>query len=496
MPLVALQMSPPTKAILNLAQVENKGKSNVLILVFDTLSALNTSIDGYGRQTTPNLSRFAASANVYHNHYAGGNFTTPGTASLLTGTYPWTNRAIHLHGTVANQFVDKNIFSVFDESYYKVAYTHNTLVFDLLHQFRSNIEELKKIQELCISYPHYSDRIYQDDYIIASISERHTRQGNTIPGSLSLTFFDKLMGAMTRDTIEKEFGSLFPRGIPNQSLGHYFLLEDVFDWLVAELPKLPQPFLVYIHVFPPHNPYNARQDFVDIFAEDGLQISQKPEHFASDNRSYAFLYNNRQLYDEFLAYTDAEFGRFYSQFQNMNLLDNTITVVTSDHGESFERGIIGHNTPALYEPLVRVPLLIKRPGQVNKLDVRTLTNCVDVMPTLLVETDHTIPSWCEGEILPGFGDNTAAEDRAVYTIEAKSNPKLAPLDKATIAMVKGDYKLINNRGYGDDVQPYELYNLAQDPEELEDLFGIEKDMGDAMREELDLVLAERDRVRG
>lgn len=58
---------------------------NVLIIVFDTLSAANISAYGYPRATMPNLARIAERATVYHNHYSGGNFTTPGTSSLLTG---------------------------------------------------------------------------------------------------------------------------------------------------------------------------------------------------------------------------------------------------------------------------------------------------------------------------------------------------------------------------------------------------------------------------
>src|SRR5512144_1796135 len=67
---------------------------NVIVVVFDAWTAFNVSLYGYPRQTMPNLERLAQRAIVYHDHYAGGNFTTPGTASLLTGTYPWSHRAI------------------------------------------------------------------------------------------------------------------------------------------------------------------------------------------------------------------------------------------------------------------------------------------------------------------------------------------------------------------------------------------------------------------
>src|SRR5512138_2836632 len=69
---------------------------NVIILLIDTLSARHMSLYGYQRRTTPNFERFASRASVYHSHYSGGNFTTPGTATLLTGLYPWGHRAINL----------------------------------------------------------------------------------------------------------------------------------------------------------------------------------------------------------------------------------------------------------------------------------------------------------------------------------------------------------------------------------------------------------------
>jgi predicted AlkP superfamily pyrophosphatase or phosphodiesterase len=86
---------------------------NVVVLVFDALSASNMSLYGYPRETTPNLSRMAQNATIFHRHYTGGNFTSPGTATLLTGSLPWTHRAFHLYGTVTKQFEDNNIFKIF-----------------------------------------------------------------------------------------------------------------------------------------------------------------------------------------------------------------------------------------------------------------------------------------------------------------------------------------------------------------------------------------------
>ena len=82
---------------------------NILILVFDALSAHNMSLYGYPRQTTPNLERLAQKATVFHRHYSAGNFTSPGTASLLTGVYPWTHRALSTRSQALERFSDENI---------------------------------------------------------------------------------------------------------------------------------------------------------------------------------------------------------------------------------------------------------------------------------------------------------------------------------------------------------------------------------------------------
>ena len=82
------------------AEATDADRPNILVLLFDTLSARHTSLDGYPRHTTPHLERFAERATVYHAHHASGNFTNPGTASLLTGAYPWKHRSMQLYSPI------------------------------------------------------------------------------------------------------------------------------------------------------------------------------------------------------------------------------------------------------------------------------------------------------------------------------------------------------------------------------------------------------------
>ena len=135
-----LPLSFTAPRLLNsLKPMRQSGKAqNIIIIVFDAFSACNISLYGYQRETTPNIARWAERAVVYHNHYAGGNFTTPGTASLLTGTFPWTHRALGYYDTVEASFVNKNIFSAF-QNHYRLAYTHNPVANKFLTQFSEEI---------------------------------------------------------------------------------------------------------------------------------------------------------------------------------------------------------------------------------------------------------------------------------------------------------------------------------------------------------------------
>ena len=467
-----------------LPSLQSGAEPNIVFLIFDTLSARHMSLYGYQRETTSNLARFAEKATVFHNHYATANFTSPGTASILTGTYPWSHRAFHLHDTVSQEYVERNIFSQLPQNYYKVGYTHNLLVFSLLHQFRDKLDILKQTRDLCLYDLEMADKLFLNDYSSAFWSEwLFLRGGAEPPGSLYLSLLDRGRRFVSKRNVTQLHGELFPRGIPNlHSLA--FLLEDAIDWIGQQVTSLPQPFFSYFHLLPPHEPYMARRDFVDVFADGWRPIAKEP-HFSSEGHTQQFLNRQRREYDEYLAYTDAEFGRLYNTLKRSGILENTYFVLTSDHGELFERGIRGHVTITLYDPIVHVPLLIAKPGQTERIDVFDQTSCVDLLPTFLQVTGQPIPTWCEGTLLPSFSERAIDTNRSIFSVEAKSNPKQTALNKFTIAMTKGTYKLIRYGGYEKQDKEYELYNLAADPNELNNLYLSENTIATQMQEELD-----------
>jgi arylsulfatase A-like enzyme len=470
---------------------ESRDTPNVLILVFDAFSSRHASLYGYRRETTPNLARFAERSTVFHRHYAAGNFTTPGTASLLTGVYPWSHRALDFLGKFTNSYRKMNIFSLFSAAqYWTFAYTHNPLVSILLHQSRQGLDLLKKMGDLCLMGQHVSDQVFWRDFDIAIQSEWLFRRENhsNAPSSLFLSLLERaLRHGFSASSRSDELKPRFPKGVQT-TFGHFgglpFILEHATDWIGSQLSTSPQPFLGYVHLYPPHEPYHPRREFINIF-DDGWVPPAKPPHYFALGNSSKQLRGLRREYDEHLAYSDAEFGRLCDLMERNGTRDTTYVIVTSDHGQMFERGIHGHWTETLYEPVMRVPLLISAPGQRRRKDVHTPTSCVDLLPTLLHATGQAIPDWSEGEILPTFGQEETGAGRSIYCMEAKSNLKQDPLTKATVALIQDEHKLIHYFGYDGYENEFELYDIANDPEEMEDLYPSQEGIATRLRDEME-----------
>jgi arylsulfatase A-like enzyme len=480
--------TPSVLRILRASQPAQPGKQNVLIVVFDAFSAYHIDFYGYERATTPNLSRLADRALVYHHHTAGGNFSTPGTASLFTGVHPWQHRAFKLYDTLADSFVDKTIFHAFSD-YYRLVYSHNPLVATLFDQLAADLDDYVPLEQFFLTNDGFIQRLFHNDSDIAGTSwERTIKKEQGYSYSL---FLSELYKRYQAGKIAK-ISPLFPLGLPNIRGDNYFILETAMDWLGAQIEITPQPFLGYFHFMPPHQPYRTPGEFHNHFENDGFAPLRKPQDLFTQKLSNRFLQLRRREYDEFILYVDREFGKFFDRMESSGLLENTWLILTSDHGELFERGIRGHLTPVLYQPVIRVPLLIFEPGRKTRSDVYAQTSAVDLLPTLLHVTGGRAADWTEGRLLPPFSSPPPDSQRNIYVIQARDAQKTAPLTKATLVLIKEPYKLLYFFGYEalDGGERVELYDLERDPEELANLFSTESAIGQEMLDELKAKLAE------
>jgi arylsulfatase A-like enzyme len=463
---------------------QNAGLPNIIIMVLDAMSAKNLSVYGYPRRTTPNLERFAQRATVYHSHYSGGNFTPPGTASLLSGMYPWTHRAINISGIIKRSLIGNDVFTMLGDRYTRVAFPQNFWVDFILTQFGDQINTLlptgsfSELDFLLSQYfPNDANIAARalDGFVFKGGGERST--------TLLMTPIERALYSAKRYKLPNEE---YPREIPYlDDYPVHFKLEKVFAGMMSVIQNLQTPFFTYLHMLPPHAPYTPTVAFNDIFKRDGVDATfiKKPMGRFARGKSESELLKNRLKYDQYIATTDREIGNFLDALENSELANNTYVFITSDHGEMFERGEMAHITSMLYEPVVRIPLLVLSPGQKTRRDVYTPTSAVDIVPTIAQLTGSAVPSATEGIPLPGLGGPAEDSERSLYIVEAKTNPAREVLKKATIALRKGSQKLIYYTGYTDE-DIFELYDIEDDPEEMRDLFPEKSAAAKRMKDEL------------
>jgi len=204
--LLPISYSLPPKLISSRDTADSAKKENVLFILFDAWTADNTSLYGYERQTTPHIDRLAEKAIVYHNHYASSHFTSPGTASLLTGTAPWTHHAFEHSDRVVEHLAQKNIFNAFSK-YHRLAYTHNPLANVLLYQFLADIDDYTPWESLYFENDAVFSRLFQNDFDNATIGRDRAlkQQGDGYSFSLYLSRLYQAYKTRSINKIRKSF---------------------------------------------------------------------------------------------------------------------------------------------------------------------------------------------------------------------------------------------------------------------------------------------------
>jgi arylsulfatase A-like enzyme len=147
----------------------------------------------------------------------------------------------------------------------------------------------------------------------------------------------------------------------------------------------------------------------------------------------------------------------------------------------------------MYQPVVRVPLLIFEPGRKTAAHIHTPTSAVDLLPTLLHVTGQKAADWTEGLILPPYADPIPG--RSLYSMRSTKTEPNDPMSQVSAILVKEKYKLHYYFGYKDrDVdEMIQLYDIEADPEELNDLAVSRKDVADALLAEMKAKLVEVDK---
>ncbi|MFH1844048.1 MAG: sulfatase [bacterium] len=252
------------------------------------------------------------------------------------------------------------------------------------------------------------------------------------------------------------------------------------DWLKDE------NFFLFVHYFDPHFFYNHHPQFDRTTGysgqlETGMARGQLREmRFDLDQTDLDFLVG---LYREEIAFVDEQIGRLLRRLEVLGLSENTLVILTADHGEAFmEHGWIGH-TRNLYDELLHVPLILSLPGSLEPVTVDAKVSLLDVVPTLLALSCDPVaePDW-QGRSLLGYladsggsgSDATSASadtDRGLFAevsfMQPADWPAVSEEEKTAFftALRAGELKLIHDIK----LDRYELYDLSQDPGEGHDL---------------------------
>ncbi len=253
---------------------------------------------------------------------------------------------------------------------------------------------------------------------------------------------------------------------------------EAIAFLRANPPE--KPFFLFLHYFDPHYNYILHPQYDYYPAYDGKLRSGQPiqelwqqRHSMSEDDIRYLL----ALYDSEIMFTDEYIGRVLDELKHLGVYDNTIIVLTADHGEEFmERGWIGH-TITLYQELIHVPLIIKLSKGTAKI-VESSVGLIDIMPTVLSYLGLEVADGLDGRSL----DLSAPEQITSMPVfsETFNNQPHRPEPVEPIALrsvtLKGS-KLT----YDEIPGIWRFYDLLADPLEQTNLFATDDARKDSLQ---------------
>jgi arylsulfatase A-like enzyme len=258
------------------------------------------------------------------------------------------------------------------------------------------------------------------------------------------------------------------------------LVEHVSAWAQGN-PRTP--FFLFLHLYDPHAHYEPPLEYARMFDPRCTDLregtySYLSRHIKGLSRDVvrigpSALLRVIALYDGEIRYSDTQLQRLFAVFERCGLLENSIVIFTSDHGEEFdEHGSMEGHQWTLYDEVLRIPLIICFPDdRYAGMHIKTVVESIDIAPTILAYLGLDIPDAFEGRnLLPLFETGAAAgQPRYTFSQIKRFNRKWA---------VRGcGYKLVYTEDTGVNtfgvpiVPGYELYDLIDDPGEQHNIWA-------------------------
>ena len=238
------------------------------------------------------------------------------------------------------------------------------------------------------------------------------------------------------------------------------------EWLSKHNGK---PFFLFLHYYDVHSDYHSLPRYEEQFVRPYQGITDgstrqlllfRKNMFSLDDDDAKHLID---LYDAGIRQMDDGMARLFALLEKKDMLDNTLIIVTTDHGEEFlEHGGVLHGRTQFQE-VIRVPLLIRGPGLPHSKRLRYITSLVDVMPTILTLQGISPPASLDGiNLCPLWQKSNAQLPQRYIFSEADHNNTINDIKRAIRHL---QYKLHYDR-LSKEVQ---LYDLSDDPQEKVDV---------------------------
>jgi arylsulfatase A-like enzyme len=405
-------------------------RPNVLVLVADTLRADHVSGYGYARPTTPRIDRFASEAWTFVAAYSASSWTLPAHASLMTGRRMYEHRA----GEQGRPYLDRR-FATLAEVLGAAGYVSGGFV--------ANTFWCGRQTGLDRGFIHYED------------------------------FYGNVGDALARTVLGRTMAyQVLPRAGLVDFPGRKRAADinaRVLDWIDGIGDR---PFFVFANYMDVHGPYIPPPSYEGRFGAKGpSRRANEIELGAIDGSTTvpdaAVLRAWIDRYDESLLYLDEQIGLLLDELARRGVLDKTIVVFTSDHGENWgEHNLIYHGH-SLYQEQIRIPLIVRFPARVaaGKRDARPVA--LEQLPSLIADL-----AGISGAPFPGRSLDTDAargiDDVAVSEVGRRSGVPLAwPTASGGLRSLQTDrWQLIVK-----EAGPMELYDLDTDPRQLNNVAG-------------------------
>jgi arylsulfatase A-like enzyme len=407
----------------NLGCGRDRERPNILLITLDTTRRDHLSCYGYGRKTSPHLDALADEGTCYRNALAMSSWTLPSHASLFTGLFPTTHRAHY----------DENAEVSLEAALDTLADSH-----------------LYRVNGLSAGAETLAETLREAGYVTGGVGG----------GPWLKPCFGLSQGF---DYYDCEVSSISGRPAHEVNALAVPFIEQNAD----------RPFFLFLNYFDAHFPYMPPPQHRRRFFEKGWGGGESGEKNLQILKTIA-------LYDAEIFYADEMMGALFRELKRLDIYDDTLIVVTSDHGEQFgRRGIIGHGQ-SLFEADLRIPLVVKPPAAWDRMgspDARV--QLVSLMPTILERLGlRPAAPMDAGPIGAVRGAAVAELYKNPAKVQADAGGEGGRFDRDLKAVYAGDYKLIvstraNDRDAG-------LFDLASDPKETRSLLAARPDLADSM----------------